>query len=49
MCTARDGRWAGSKICVKEEFLCDNFVQCEDGKDEEGCEEQDKEDIQKRP
>ena len=40
MCTARDGRWAGSKICVKEKFLCDNFVQCEDGKDEEGCEEQ---------
>ena len=40
MCTARDGRWAGMKICLMEKFLCDNHIQCQDGVDEEGCEQQ---------
>ena len=26
------------KICLKKKFLCDNYIQCEDGKDEERCE-----------
>ena len=39
MCTARDGRFAGKKICVDKKFQCDNYPQCEDGKDEEMCEE----------
>ena len=39
MCTARDGRFAGRKICVEKTFQCDNYLQCEDGKDEEACEE----------
>ena len=38
VCTARDGRWAGRKICLPEKFKCDNYLQCGDGKDEEGCE-----------
>ena len=38
MCRARDGKWAGEKICLKKKFLCDNYIQCEDGKDEERCE-----------
>ena len=37
-CTARDGEWAKKKICVGKKFLCDNYLQCEDGKDEEDCE-----------
>ena len=40
MCTARDGKFAGKKICVEKKFQCDNFLQCEDGKDEEACEEE---------
>ena len=40
MCTARDGRFAGKKICVEKKFQCDNFLQCEDGQDEEQCEEE---------
>ena len=40
MCTARDGRFAGKKICVEKKFQCDNHLQCEDGKDEEDCEEE---------
>ena len=40
MCTARDGRLAGWEICVEKKFQCDNYLQCEDGKDEEGCEEE---------
>ena len=42
-CTARDGEWAKKKICVGKKFLCDNYLQCEDGKDEEDCELQYKE------
>ena len=38
MCTARDGRFAGKKICVGKKFQCDNFLQCSDGKDEDMCE-----------
>ena len=38
MCRARDGKWAGENICLKKKFLCDNYIQCEDGKDEEHCE-----------
>ena len=40
MCTARDGKFAGKKICVEKKFQCDNYVLCEDGKDEENCEEE---------
>merc|ERR1712012_1136645 len=40
MCTARDGKFAGTKICVEKKFQCDNHLQCEDGKDEEMCEEE---------
>ena len=40
MCRARDGEWAGEKICLKKKFLCDNYIQCEDGKDEESCEDE---------
>ena len=40
MCTARDGRWAGRKICLEKRFQCDNYVQCEDARDEQGCEEE---------
>ena len=38
LCTARDGKFAGKKICVEKKFQCDNYLQCEDGKDEEQCE-----------
>lgn len=38
LCTARDGKFAGKKICVEKKFQCDNHLQCEDGKDEEDCE-----------
>ena len=38
MCTARDGKFAGKKICVEKKFQCDNHLQCQDGKDEEMCE-----------
>ena len=40
MCTARDGRFAGKKICVEKKFQCDNVLQCQDGADEEKCEEE---------
>ena len=40
MCTARDGKFVGKKICVEKKFQCDNFLQCEDGQDEEQCEAQ---------
>ena len=40
MCTARDGKFAGKNICVEKKFQCDNFLQCEDGKDEVMCEEE---------
>ena len=40
MCRARDGRSAGKNICVEKKFVCDNYLQCEDGKDEEDCEEE---------
>ena len=39
VCTARDGLWAGQEICLERKYRCDNFLQCEDGSDEEGCEE----------
>ena len=40
MCTARDGKFAGKKICVEKKFQCDNYLQCEDGQDEKDCEEE---------
>ena len=40
MCTARDGRWAKKNICLGKKFLCDNYLQCEDGRDEMGCEKE---------
>ena len=40
MCKARDGKWAGRNICLKKKFLCDKYVQCEDGKDEGNCEDE---------
>merc|ERR1712012_821132 len=40
MCTARDGKFAGKKICVEKKFQCDNHLQCQDGKDEALCEEE---------
>ena len=40
MCRARNGRWAGKNICLKKKFLCDNYIQCEDGRDEEHCEDE---------
>ena len=40
MCTARDGWWAGFKICVEKRFQCDNYVQCEDARDEDNCKEE---------
>ena len=42
MCTARNGRFtrAGRKICVEKRFQCNNYLQCQDGKDEEDCEEE---------
>ena len=40
MCTARDGKWARLKICLDKKFHCDNHVQCEDGQDEEDCEQE---------
>ena len=40
MCRARDGRSAGKNICVEKKFVCDNYLQCEDGKDEDDCEEE---------
>ena len=36
-CIARDGRWAGTEICLDKKFLCDNHLQCENGEDERGC------------
>ena len=40
MCRARDGKWAGENICLKKKFLCDNYLQCQDGKDEKQCEDE---------
>ena len=40
MCRARDGRSAGKNICLEKKFVCDNYLQCEDGKDENDCEEE---------
>ena len=40
MCRARDGRSAGKNICLEKKFVCDNYLQCEDGKDENNCEEE---------
>ena len=40
MCTARDGKLAGKKICVPEKFRCDNILQCLNAEDEENCEEE---------
>ena len=40
MCRARGGMWAGEIICLKKKFLCDNYIQCKDGKDEEHCEDE---------
>lgn len=40
MCTARDGKWAGNKICLEEKFKCDSYAQCLGAEDEEKCEEE---------
>ena len=40
MCRARDGRSAGKNICVEKKFVCDNYLQCEAGEDEDDCEEE---------
>ena len=40
MCTARDGKLAGKKICVPEKFRCDNYLQCLNAEDEDNCEEE---------
>ena len=40
MYRAKDGKWAGANICLKKKFLCDNFIKCEDGKDDEHCEDE---------
>ena len=40
MCRARDGRSAGKNICLEKKFVCDNYLQCEDGKDENDCEKE---------
>ena len=34
---ARSGKWEGEKICVEEEFICDNTLQCMGGEDENDC------------
>ena len=39
-CLARDGRFKGELILVEESFICDNSLQCEDGADETGCDEE---------
>ena len=39
-CRARDGRYKGEKILVEEPFICDNSIQCDDGADETGCDEE---------
>ena len=39
-CWARDGRYKGEKILVEEPFICDNSIQCDDGADETGCNEE---------
>ena len=39
-CQARDGRFKGKKILVEEPFICDNSIQCDDGADETGCDEE---------
>ena len=36
-CVARSGKWEGEKICVEEEFICDNTLQCMGGEDENDC------------
>ena len=38
ICTPRNGKWKGHKICLAKKFQCDNHVQCEDGSDEDNCE-----------
>ena len=40
MCRARDGRSAGKNICLEKKFVCDNYLQCEDGVDEDDCEKE---------
>ena len=39
-CRARDGRFKGELIFVEESFICDNSLQCDDGADETGCDEE---------
>ena len=34
---ARSGKWVGKMICIEEEFLCDNTLQCLGGEDERDC------------
>ena len=37
-CIARDGRFMGFEICVPNDFICDNTLQCQGGEDEDKCE-----------
>ena len=40
ICRARDGKFKGEPIFVEEHFICDNSLQCMDGADEAGCDEE---------
>ena len=39
-CLARDGIYKDQLIFVEERFICDNSLQCVDGADEMGCDEE---------
>ena len=39
-CSARAGKFKGELIFLEEHFICDNSIQCVDGADEAGCDEE---------